>query len=193
MNVRGRNLRKRNEATSDRANIFNMLPKDIIEKVASFLVLRDASHFSRCCKTVRSSLSLAKLGTPVELLSARSEFFGEYYDVNRTGPEIPVHTMGEVHTVILTSYWRDQGWGNCKGTLFVVAYDGDSPMEDRDDFDKGRCVVKSPLAGHSVCKLRMEFQLRSNEEYRLWMYVGGGGGHELIFDTALKMQLVGLE
>jgi hypothetical protein len=167
------------------------LPAEIVDNVADFLELQDASRFSRCCKRIHRAFPLNTKDPPtLLLLPGGSEFIEEYYHQNRPGPEIPVDS-NIVHTVVLETMWKDQGWGNYKGTLFIVAYDSNCSIDDRNQFSRGRVVRTSPLARHEENLLRMEFRPRSGEIYRLWMYVGSGGGHRLEFDAPLKMYAVG--
>lgn len=168
------------------------LPKEAIYHVASFLAPRDASLFSTSSKHIFSVLKLKKIGYPVVLLPAGSHFLGEYHDKIRTAANITTTAFGTLHTIVLETDWRDQGWGGRKGRLYVVATDSNGPVEARDHFESGRVVVASPAADHVTTHLRMEFQPRSNETYRLWMFVGDHGGHELFFDTPLDLHAVGL-
>ena len=168
-----------------------ILPKEIVYNVADFLDLRDASRYARCCRKIHGQLHWNTNNPPTELLIAGGiEFKGEYADQPRPGPEIPVDSS-TVHTVILETVWKDQGWGNYKGRLYIVAYDSNSDIEDRNQFSRGRAVLTSPLADHKEGSLRMQFRPCMGKTYRIWMYVGGGGGHRLVFVAPLKMYAVG--
>ena len=89
-----------------------------------------------------------------------------------------------LHTVYVACSWRDQGWGNRKGMLSVVAgEDGEAPG----DYQPWQpCVVagREP-APHELSPLRLEFKPEIDTAaggwlpYRLFARVGGGGGHSL--------------
>jgi hypothetical protein len=176
---------------TSKSKVILNLPEEIVNDVANFLELQDASRFSRCCKRIQTVFPLNTKNPPTQLvLPGGTEFIGEYSDQNRPGPEIPVDS-NRVHTVVLETTWKDQGWGNYKGTLFILGYDSNCSTEDRTHFSRGRIVQMSPLARHEETPLRMKFRPRSGETYRLWIFVGCGGGHILVFVTPLRMYAVG--
>jgi hypothetical protein len=100
-----------------------------------------------------------------------------------------------VHSMTLHAQWKDQGWGNQKGELFIAAHPRISTEEpdavpgfsidfdvddDRDPFDGGRVVaMTTEMAPHEWGHVELTFTPREGEVYYLWYRVGGGGGHEL--------------
>lgn len=114
---------------------------------------------------------------------------GKYYGIGKAHEwfAIPVNTS-TVHAVIVTGVWKDQGWGNEKGMLSIVANNGQAP----DDFkEPSRDVVAYIYPAPHKWK---EFQLSATvkkgykthgsaeqaiEEYKVWYKIGGGGGHTL--------------
>jgi len=72
--------------------------------------------------------------------------------------------------------WRDQGWGNRKGFIWIVESDkGTTPV-----FSAANVVAKpSTTAEHSWKDLYLYFLTKPNKQYHLWIRVGGGGGHSL--------------
>ena len=42
-------------------------------------------------------------------------------DVPLPGSHLALATPGHVHAACVTLSWVDQGWGNCKGQVYVVA------------------------------------------------------------------------
>lgn len=66
--------------------------------------------------------------------------------------------------------WRDQGWGNRKGQVLVIAKSKDGAI---------RVVYASKLAPHSRQKLRIGIQPQDDETYHLCYKVGDGGAHEI--------------
>ncbi len=165
---------------------FACLPDEIIVHIVDFLDLSDSSRFSRSCKAVHGFSP--KSQSVLELIPAKIKIFGPNdNDENRKGPEIPIPIGRIPHTITLETYWRDQGWGNRKGTLFIVANESTSSNVD---FSSGRLVHTSPIADHSIQRLRMTFRPKQDEKYHLWIHVGGHGGHELIFETPLLVYVI---
>ena len=81
--------------------------------------------------------------------------------------------------------WKDQGYGNRKGMLWVQLMRGDEVVADsREDFPTlaphvaGPIGVMEPAAtlikNHSVVNLS-----RPGDRLRFMVNVGGGGGHQL--------------
>lgn len=98
-----------------------------------------------------------------------------------------------VHTVALKCQWKDQGWGNRKGRLFVIGKRrevlGDpehqqqrQQQQSEDQFDGGRVVFKSDVSPHTFESLEVHFSPQMEEDYYLWYVVGGGGGHLLMIE-----------
>lgn len=164
------------------------VPRDVIVRMTEFLDVSDAVRFSLSCRTLYMASPLATLSPHIQLLPAK-QFFGEYRDRHRKGPEIPVILGSRTHSIILRTSWRDQGYGPRKGGLFIVAHNRDK-SENVDDFSQGRLVKASPITPHRVTQLMISFQPRANEVYHLWLHVGSGGGHELEFTTPLLMHTV---
>ena len=99
-----------------------------------------------------------------------------------------------IHTVCLMCKWKDQGYGDCKGRIYVVAhtthYDKNETCDDEQMlFDGGKVVCTSPLVSHSMEPLVITFTPSSNNNpttttttteqtdttyYYLWLKVGGG-------------------
>lgn len=85
------------------------------------------------------------------------------------------------HTVYLRCRWKDQGWGNKKGMLSVVAKGGRAPNDDK---PCSKLVVcgETP-APHQWSPLSLSFCPDTEDEekdpYAIWVRVGGGGGHQL--------------
>jgi hypothetical protein len=100
--------------------------------------------------------------------------------------EIPTLFPGQEHTIKCS--WRDQGWGNRKGQLAIVAHvtaDGDLVKK----VSRGRLVASSPTAGHFPPKLTLDVLPKIGEKYHLFYKVGSGGGHGLLVDD-LRLKAV---
>ena len=147
-------------------------PRDLAETIASFLcpvdaLALDASGSATRCVVVERNRHFA-----TNQVFAVSE--------HRAHRLLPVPLGGartRVHTVGITLFWRDQGWGNRKGKVWVLR------ERDRAPNDHGISSAdvrnrKGP-APHTVAHESMEFRPRAGEEYEIWYSVGGGGGHRL--------------
>jgi len=95
---------------------------------------------------------------------------------------IPVLFPNRTHSIILTCNWRDQGYGNRKGGLFVVEVDvNDDPNTTTlESIENGKIVYQSPVAPHEEEYLQMSFNYSPSKAYYLWFRIGGGGGHQLV-------------
>ncbi len=127
-------------------------------------------------------------------------------DIPVKSVQIPIFGMGanDPHAVILTCRWKDQGWGNQKGKIFVVAKSSDAregtktcqegrnmEVDETAQFGGGRFVYKSLApAAHVFEDLQIVFTPRKDEVYHLWIVVGGGGGHLLIVENLCVHTLV---
>jgi hypothetical protein len=85
------------------------------------------------------------------------------------------------HSVKMTLEWRDQGWGNQKGAIWVVGCKKDD-VSRVTEFESvhNRVVYQSDLAPHATAKLEFSWVPRPDEAYHVWYRVGGGGGHTLL-------------
>jgi len=88
--------------------------------------------------------------------------------------------------------WKDQGWGNRKGKLFVVAEEKNQPYDRSSQrFGGGRLLYTSEIAPHEEHTLGITFQPKENETYHIWYVVGGGGGHSLsLFSVIIQALLL---
>jgi hypothetical protein len=106
-----------------------------------------------------------------------------------------------LHSIRLEFSWKDQGWGNQKGQIYIVgrpvtaknknkqkeqgenagSIDSNAHPADRtDDWSTDcRIVYESSKAPHAFEKLVLWFTPRVDEYYSLWYKVGSGGGHTL--------------
>ena len=100
--------------------------------------------------------------------------------------------VSRLHTAYVACAWRDQGWGNQKGMLSVVV--GEDGVAPGDYKPWPSCVVagREP-APHPWSSLRLAFKPEADvatggwRPHRLFVRVGGGGGHELrVRDLVLR-------
>ncbi len=151
------------------------LLKDLTETIASFLCPVDALALDASGSATRCVM--------VEVIGddewARVEFLGarDIYHAHRWF-DVPLgRAPARLHTVAITFFWSDQGWGAHKGMLSVVRHGGRAP----DDYAPWTADVmcgKEP-APHTNTHDSMEFRPRAGEGYAVWYRVGGGGGHRL--------------
>ena len=147
-------------------------PRDLAETIASFLcpvdaLALDASGTATRCVVVERNRHFA-----TNQVFAVSE--------HRAHRLLPVPLGGartRVHTVGITLFWRDQGWGNRKGKVWVLRERDRAPNDHGISSEDVRCM-KGP-APHTVAHEHMAFRPRAGEEYDIWYSVGGGGGHRL--------------
>ena len=147
-------------------------PRDLAETIASFLCPVDA-------------LALDASGTATRcVVVERNRHFAtnQVFTVSehRAHRLLPVPLGGartRVHTVGITLFWRDQGWGNRKGKVWVLRERDRAPNDHGISSEDVRCM-KGP-APHTVAQESMAFRPRAGEEYAIWYSVGGGGGHRL--------------
>ena len=147
-------------------------PRDLAETIASFLcpvdaLALDASGTATRCVVVERNRHFA-----TNQVFAVSE--------HRAHRLLPVPLGGartRVHTVGITLFWRDQGWGNRKGKVWVLRERDRAPNDHGISSEDVRCM-KGP-APHTVAHEDMAFRPRAGEEYDIWYSVGGGGGHRL--------------
>ncbi|KAL6056026.1 hypothetical protein QOT17_016345 [Balamuthia mandrillaris] len=102
---------------------------------------------------------------------------------------------GKVKALRLRFTWRDQGWGNKKGTIIVkLVRPTEMAAEESDTVAEWR----SPIAEHH--SVAMDLVLKSDKEdivakaqegdkYEIWRLVGGGGGHQLFWTDFSMMVL----
>jgi hypothetical protein len=162
------------------------LPLEIQLRVVSFLGPRDALKLAQSCKTLHSDLALSVLSPSLKIFDKLDWSAGDAEgDIIHRALRLPVNnTSVGIHSICLDCVWGDQGWGNCKGEAWIVAFPPNFSIPNGDGngtFSGGRAVAHSRLESHARSRLRMTFSPRKGEEYHLFYKVGGGGGHRLFF------------
>jgi hypothetical protein len=155
------------------------LPAELTRRTVSYLCPQDAFQLSQTCKNLHSSLSLRLLRNS-RLLFTRHISSGDYTG-DREVPFVRIPRLSRrVHSVTLTFRWRDQGWGNRKGQVWVVGRYRHAPVVPDQRFQGGRIVCESRIAPHGTEDCKMTVLPMEGELYQLWYRVGGGGGHQLM-------------
>ena len=104
---------------------------------------------------------------------------------------LDANTRRRAHTVLLKCRWQDQGWGNRKGMLSVVAEGGTAP----NDYTRWSEKV---LAGPSLRRMMrsrsrspsVRQKAQSCRRCKLFARAGGGGGHSLTVSQLCVRALV---
>ena len=148
------------------------LLKDLTETIASFLcpvdaLALDASGSATRCVVVERNRHFATN----QVFTVSEHRAHRLLTVPLGGARTRVHTVG------ITLFWRDQGWGNRKGKVWVLRERDRAPNDHGISSEDVRCM-KGP-APHAVAHEYMAFRPRAGEEYDFWYSVGGGGGHRL--------------
>jgi hypothetical protein len=94
-------------------------------------------------------------------------------DIPRRVIRIPFFT-GRTLSVRLSWKWKDQGFGNSKGKLYIIANPVDTIYNSSSRSD-GRLVWESPTISHELEDVEMNFVPRDDEAYYLLQKAGGGG------------------
>lgn len=166
------------------------LPNELKRRTASFLSPRDAMRLSETCRSLHSNLSLRLLRNSRVLFQRAQHFTGDRVNGDQQRPFVRIPCISRrVHSMTITFRWRDQGWGNRKGQLWVVARDRSVPIDESKPFHGGKVICESVLAPHETEEYRMTFLTSSmdGEVYQLWYRAGSGGGHSLhLFDGRLN-------
>ena len=181
------------------------LPSVLKTRIASFLNHQDFIRFSRTKKVFRSEIWLSSLSPPYELIYSQVWLGTTGDDVPKKAERIPVFSS-QPHSITLTCKWKDQGWGEHLGRLYVVAERSENTQQHQQkhqecsssDSDKehflmfhGRRVVcESSPSPHEYSSLELTFSPRRDEIYHLWYKVGGVGGSYLMVDNLVVHSLV---
>jgi hypothetical protein len=179
----------------DKCRLF-LLPLELRSRMVSFLSSNDAVRFSD--NFPGHGVQVCGL-RPIRCLFRHAIWHGDV----ETG-DLPVRSIyripvmaGFTHSVTLSLWWKDQGWGNRKGHIYIVA----SPKERfvsseqqheaksatttttlpaDDHFQGGRLVWQTTdVAPHEWEQIELSFSPHDSEVYHIWYGAGSGGGHEL--------------
>jgi hypothetical protein len=153
----------------------NQLPKDMYTKIADYLDCpEDALALGRTCKQIKDDLNLAILDDTYSNQLSNQHWIDGVVSVETVWFKfLHILPYNQVHTVQFRCKFKDQGWGNRKGTLGIKEDDIDGSN------DSHKCVASSPTAEHHETDLILEFQPKPGHTYTMFRYVGQGGGHQL--------------
>ena len=156
------------------------IPDEMNIKFSTFLSPLDVINYQSSCKHLKKIINLNLLHraslTKVRNLHERGAY--DSGDKVREWVELsPFLFLSYIHTVKLSFKYKDQGWGNRKGYVYIKEIGN-----NQDTF-----IAKSPLAQHSETECELSFKPKKGLSYFLFYKVGGGGGHEL-FVNDIKLQ-----
>ena len=159
----------------------------VVQRLPPADALRFAAA-SRACRVVRLRPPLSGLEASRSWSNSPSQYRAHEWQKLRLDEQ-------HIHTVILRCEWKDQGWGNRKGMLSIVADGGKAP-DDYQPWSPAVVAGKEP-APHSYESLELRFRppptddeapvlhgafvsrLDVQRTYTLCARAGGGGGHAL--------------
>ena len=157
------------------AKLITELPELALLHIALFLTTEEITCLSRTCKRINSIL-------PAFMRIKGKDFheFGPsgghwcpeiYFD----GPKL----KKRVKEIKMSLTWKDQGWGNRKGEVWVQLMRGDDIVaECRDTF--GIAKHKEEFARAHISNHQIVQMAQPGDFFRFMRNVGGGGGHQLV-------------
>ncbi len=163
---------------------FEDLPDLVLSHVVEYLCPEDTARLSQTCHRLHSLLPqfLIIRGKDFCIRGPSSPHWAPelYFD----GPPLP----SIVKKLSLFVLWKDQGWGNRKGEIFLqlmrTANAGAAPMEvvqKRKVFgiaDHEKKKTNAELANDPIVTLA-----KPGDFYRFMRNAGGGGGHSLTVEN----------
>ena len=180
------------------ASLSNM-PELVLMRVADYLRPEDTARLASTCRRLHSIL-------PAFLVMKGKDFRADgpsaYTESVKNGAPPELYFDGPpltstVKKLNMSVVWKDQGWGNMKGELFVrlmrpttkQPLKGDSPQGKLKKEDSVMVAEKRRVFGiakHKEEESKVEIRndsilnlAKPGDFYRFMRNVGGGGGHRL--------------
>ena len=158
--------------------------------IAAQLPAKDALAFAAVCRDCR----VVRLAPPLKLKETKQTWHNpssrysahEWQDL-----PLDANTRRRAHSVLLKCRWQDQGWGNRKGMLSVVAEGGTAPNDYTRWSEK--VLAGAEPAPHDQQPLALSFRAPEGAELppcKLFARAGGGGGHSLTVSQLCVRALV---
>ena len=190
---------QQNVSSSALQNIFLTVPSELLRRIVYFLHPSDALIFTSS-DVLEKRVNVSAL-RPKALPALRADdrfFYGDVPQPYEPRIHFPCD-ISNIHSITVRTQWKDQGWGNQKGGLFIVAtpkaskldvavvpaVENDATVENanetlEDPFEGGRVVAETAIcAPHEWGHTELTFSPVESEYYYIWYRVGGGGGHTL--------------
>lgn len=153
------------------------LPELVLESIAAFLAPEEVVQLARTCKRLYSALPriMVFFGEDFHIHGPRGGHWAPelYFD----GPVLP----SLVKKLMLSVEWKDQGWGNRKGEIFVSLVRG--RLEQIVAERRGPLGIAPHEWSSSAVELKEDkvvTEAKQGDFYRFTRNAGGGGGHQLI-------------
>ena len=194
-------------------NIFLTLPSELLRRVVYFLHPNDAVILTSS-NIFEGRVNVNALHpTPFPSMQVEDRHYhGDIPQPCEPRLQMPCD-VSNIHSITLRTQWKDQGWGNRKGGLMIVAtpatatsttrratataegtpggtnddhnLDSTKAAEAEDLFDGGLIVATThTCAPHEWEQVEITFYPNDRDHYYLWFRVGGGGGHMLSIKDA---------
>jgi hypothetical protein len=155
------------------------LPGELLEELSRFLSVEDCSRLSRTCRHLYEVL-------PRFVLIRGKDFRKRGPHDGHFWPERyfqgPVFTA-KIKKVSLSIKWKDQGWGNRKGEIFIkLMRKSGMVAEKRAVFGIAEHEWTTPSATLGADEPIVR-DAQPGDFYEFMRNVGGGGGHELCVEN----------
>ena len=161
------------------------VPEALIFEIISYLEIKEIQFLSSTNKKLNKDVGLSVICPKLEEIDSFSWYRNVVGFIPKCGPQIP-HLFGvQTHSICFRCNFVDQGWGDRKGQLYIVASNREDEFCDPlDGFGSREVVASSPVAQHNATTISMTFQPKSHKKYHLWYKVGGGVCHALYVSNA---------
>mmetsp|Transcript_17464 Transcript_17464/g.25227 ORF Transcript_17464/g.25227 Transcript_17464/m.25227 type:complete len:279 (+) Transcript_17464:111-947(+) len=154
------------------------LSPELQRRIVSHLSRKDAVSYSQASTNQNKALNLSAITQPI-VSSIR--WYGGYHngDTPRKFLEIPLLLRSRIHSIVLRCEWKDQGWGDQKGQLFIKKGNDENVID-----------LSGLLAPHLLDDFEVSFHVDASSSYQIWYKVGGGGHHHELLIRNLEIQYI---
>eukprot|EP00980_Cylindrotheca_fusiformis_P004240 scaffold918_cov126-Cylindrotheca_fusiformis.AAC.19 len=170
---------RRKGRTPNRTFDFQSLPNDLQKAVAVFLPLRETLYLIQSCKSMKGDLGLSRslcsigrqMSSPADISVLSVEM--QNNPMCLIASVVPTDSK-PFHSMTFQSEWVDQGIGERKGRLFVVAQKKvvSQGRSHALPFEEGKVVCKTSVVGHTMANVTASFHVKPDEFYQVWCFVG---------------------
>ena len=157
---------------------FSEMPDLVLLRIADFLTPEDTTKLSMTCRRLKELLPTFLVMRGPDISSrGRGTGMGTL-ETYFNGPKLHKSVK---HLTVSVESWKDQGWGNRKGELFVRLMRAEDVIvaERRDFFGLAEHVKTSAKLVMTRADEAVE-KAQPGDWYQFMKRVGGGGGHKLI-------------
>ena len=154
---------------------FISLPELVYLRVAAYLTPEETQALALTCKRLSSVVPrfLVIKGKDFRIYGPSGGHFAPelYFE----GPRL----TGPVKKLFISLTWRDQGWGNTKGDIFLSLMRGSESIATK-YAPLGIAPHKEETASTVLTDDPIVTEAREGDHYKFTRNAGGGGGHQLI-------------